>query len=179
MYPNYTHLLVLHILLSPLQCPPMKIKKIKPNEIKQADNKQKNPSLLFLFSSPTPFHSPWWHLEWCVTQCTPFSIQLYQQKFIAMNHQSGSRPLVSGTPLSLDPHQNSSGLSNGCPESLRSCGYCYAWPLLSQAPVGPRWDPHFLLEPCRFYSDVTAQNRLHGRAQGWKGRQLYSWHEYR
>lgn len=37
--------------------------------------------------------------------------------FIAMIQWSGSRLLVSGTPSSLDPHWNSSGISRGRHES--------------------------------------------------------------
>lgn len=35
-------------------------------------------------------------------------------------NEYGSRPLVSATPSTLDPHQNSSEISCGCPKSRRA-----------------------------------------------------------
>lgn len=60
------------------------------------------------------------------------SNQLCQQMFIAGSHCSGPRPLVSGTPSSLDSPRNSLGISRGHPESWRCCGYSFTRPVPSQ-----------------------------------------------
>lgn len=68
----------------------------------------------------------------------PLSCQLYFQMFVSVSHRSGSRPLVSGTPLSPDLCRNSSRIFCDRLESWMYCVYYSAGPVPSQAPASHR-----------------------------------------
>lgn len=95
MYLNYTHFPV-----PPISCShPYSVSqwKLKKNQTKwnkasrqnKTITKKKSSLLFFLSFFSNTFHSPWWHLEWCVTQCTHLSFPLCQQMFITMSLVQG------------------------------------------------------------------------------------------
>ena len=123
-----------HILPSSLPRPPHKetnqSKQVSKQRQKQTNKKPKTKQnknhnrkisllLLFYFSNTSSFV--------LVAMEASLSHQFYWQMSIAMSRWSGSRPLVSGPPPSLDPNRNSSGRACGCCESWRSSGYCPRW----------------------------------------------------
>ena len=119
-----------HIFLSLLQFAPTVNKRNKSKQNKKTKTKQKKkPIHLFLVALAATGH----HILYS------FVHSAFEQMFIAMSHWSGARSLVSGTPSSLDLHQNSFAIPCGCPGSWRHCNYRSTGPVLSPAPAGPRW----------------------------------------
>jgi hypothetical protein len=128
MYPNPIHLPIPSYLPSALTTSPRKENDSNNNQ-KENKNLTVETAVCHSVSHSTPFLSPWKprcvtvchiaHLfchrgnhgvSQCITQYTLSPRQLFLQMFIAMNHWSGSRPLVSWISCCCPRHRDPAAL---------------------------------------------------------------------